>query len=546
MIKRNNKKGFTIVELVIVIAVIAILAAVLIPTFAGIIKKANISADTQLCKNMNTALSMAKAEGETLDDMEDVLRAINEAGYVIENLNPTTEGYYFAWDEANGQILFLNNEFAVHYPEDAELNAAKCWITVGDAKEAADVAAKGFALYLEPGFDEALTLSALVSVDAGVNANVALKLTSDAEGTIAIRGSYSTVELAAAKAHVEQYGVVETAKGTVAANSFVVNGFVKTLDITTGKVVVAATGVVNEITSAAAANLDKTASKGIIVTGAPAEYTSSANVTINNKAELEAFRDIVNGGYNYAGKTVTLNADIDLAGTAWTPIGNVWRKSVTAENVFAGTFDGNGHTIKNLSNTGFSITGLALGSNSTTPDGYSEVVYGLFGSVYNATIKNLTVNATIDMLPDEGAKMVGDCVGAIVGFASAIPGNDGKVVIENCKATGSIKGYDSVAGVVGRISGAATTNCGEVSITGCTNEAEVYSMRRAAGIIGYTHDTKITASNCSNSGKISAGNAAGDIEEGSSGYYQTAKLFVIANVYLNGGEQITDNIDTLN
>ena len=43
MIKRNNKKGFTIVELVIVIAVIAILAAVLIPTFAGIVNKANKS-----------------------------------------------------------------------------------------------------------------------------------------------------------------------------------------------------------------------------------------------------------------------------------------------------------------------------------------------------------------------------------------------------------------------------------------------------------------------------------------------------------------------
>ena len=47
MIKRNNKKGFTIVELVIVIAVIAILAAVLIPTFSGIVKKANLSADQQ-------------------------------------------------------------------------------------------------------------------------------------------------------------------------------------------------------------------------------------------------------------------------------------------------------------------------------------------------------------------------------------------------------------------------------------------------------------------------------------------------------------------
>ena len=45
--KKMNKKGFTIVELVIVIAVIAILAAVMIPTFGGIIKKANLSAVQQ-------------------------------------------------------------------------------------------------------------------------------------------------------------------------------------------------------------------------------------------------------------------------------------------------------------------------------------------------------------------------------------------------------------------------------------------------------------------------------------------------------------------
>ena len=45
-----NKKGFTIVELVIVIAVIAILAAVLIPTFNSVITKANESAALQEAK----------------------------------------------------------------------------------------------------------------------------------------------------------------------------------------------------------------------------------------------------------------------------------------------------------------------------------------------------------------------------------------------------------------------------------------------------------------------------------------------------------------
>ena len=41
--KKFNKKGFTIVELVVVIAVIAILAAVLIPTFSNFVDKANES-----------------------------------------------------------------------------------------------------------------------------------------------------------------------------------------------------------------------------------------------------------------------------------------------------------------------------------------------------------------------------------------------------------------------------------------------------------------------------------------------------------------------
>ena len=49
--KKMNKKGFTIVELVIVIAVIAILAGVMIPTFSGAVSNAKKSAAIQKARN---------------------------------------------------------------------------------------------------------------------------------------------------------------------------------------------------------------------------------------------------------------------------------------------------------------------------------------------------------------------------------------------------------------------------------------------------------------------------------------------------------------
>ena len=68
--KKLNKKGFTIVELVIVIAVIAILAAVLIPTFSSVISNANKSSAMQACTAAYTE-ALAKAyENGTIDATE--------------------------------------------------------------------------------------------------------------------------------------------------------------------------------------------------------------------------------------------------------------------------------------------------------------------------------------------------------------------------------------------------------------------------------------------------------------------------------------------
>lgn len=43
--KLNNKKGFTLMEMLIVVAIIAVLVAIAIPVFSGQVEKANQAAD---------------------------------------------------------------------------------------------------------------------------------------------------------------------------------------------------------------------------------------------------------------------------------------------------------------------------------------------------------------------------------------------------------------------------------------------------------------------------------------------------------------------
>ena len=50
--KKNNKHGFTLVEIIVVLVILAILAAILIPSMVGYIKKANEKKDLTEARNV--------------------------------------------------------------------------------------------------------------------------------------------------------------------------------------------------------------------------------------------------------------------------------------------------------------------------------------------------------------------------------------------------------------------------------------------------------------------------------------------------------------
>lgn len=87
----KNKKGFTIVELVIVIAVIAILAAVLIPTFSNIVDRANKAAAQADAKNLWTQYCVDVTEkNESYADFNGYI-VIDEYYFSIEKGQLDTE-----------------------------------------------------------------------------------------------------------------------------------------------------------------------------------------------------------------------------------------------------------------------------------------------------------------------------------------------------------------------------------------------------------------------------------------------------------------------
>lgn len=68
MRKLKNKKGFTLIELIVVIAILAILAMLLIPRFSGFRKDAVESTVLSEARSIQTALAALETQGKALDD----------------------------------------------------------------------------------------------------------------------------------------------------------------------------------------------------------------------------------------------------------------------------------------------------------------------------------------------------------------------------------------------------------------------------------------------------------------------------------------------
>ena len=237
------------------------------------------------------------------------------------------------------------------------------------------------------------------------------------------------------------------------------------------------------------------------------ENEQSSKISITTVDELLQFAKAVDNG-EYDDKTdavVSLDADLDLTGVAWKPIGSVFDSDGNLLHYFSGKFYGNGHTISNL--------------DFSENYGKAEYpVFGFFSVAYGAEISGLTIQGKLDVSNSgyvffgtvagvaENSK-ISDCVSDVsftdtdkyINGPAALCGYAINSTIEHCQNKGNFSvTTDTTSLQMGGIVGVADNS----TVQYCANTGNMTSWTpHTGGIVGQLYQgSKII--NCYSNGKM--------------------------------------------
>jgi len=110
MKNRKNNKGFSLVELIVVIAIMAIMVGVLAPTLMRYVEKARVSKDISALGEVKNAITLAAAEETIFNEIRD---ASTTGVSIVVSMDATSKKYTFKdGKDTNNKGSKLENEVA--------------------------------------------------------------------------------------------------------------------------------------------------------------------------------------------------------------------------------------------------------------------------------------------------------------------------------------------------------------------------------------------------------------------------------------------------
>ena len=241
----KKKKGFTIIELVIVIAVIGILTAILVPTFINLTNKANEAADQSLVKNLNTTLSVAEADIQKgykkPSNPTDMFEILKGEGYIGETL---------IRDQRSGKkILYNLNKNRFLFEEDKTSAEYKSFKDEDFWAFGLEVDTTGYSTYLLEEYNSTAALNITSGLDVGANDEVtSITYTGSVAKNVVIRTNGGTLTVNASNDSVKHYGYADSVNiEAVKTSSYHENGRVPFMSMQYGRVVLESSSEVTHI-----------------------------------------------------------------------------------------------------------------------------------------------------------------------------------------------------------------------------------------------------------------------------------------------------------
>ena len=521
--KNRQGKGFTIVELVIVIAVIGILSAILIPTFVGLVNKASVSADVMTVKNINTQLKISEETNGKPATFSQMLSAASEAGYDVNKLNPTTDGYSIVWDMSQN-LLFLydkDGNLAENQAETPSENKSDLWsmTTETPAENLAENSIAGN-VYLNNNSVEPVTVSYGIEVSGDTDVN--FTTTNSGTYNVVLNGGNLTVN--AENATVNSYG----AKNQVTVTAVDMNNSYHEFGSVSMPIQVEKGNVVLESTSSVS-SVNITASNASNVT-LHNETNTTIVVTATNKEVAENLNTIV-----VSGNTENIIVPTNSYGTQYFAGGDGSEESpylistdIHFYNIYTSKLYTSNHfklvnditVARKYYKDGFYYSSYSL--SSSTFDGNNKTITvatdmtNLFYKIENSTLKNLNVNLTYSLT----ANLYGQTTFNNVDVFGKInvTGNEGAYIVYawagnynfiDCKSYCVMQGNSYNAVFVGYnvpYNQPITIN---YNFENCTNEGSLvcdYAAMFIGNMPNPNSHAVINITNCSNNGLIQTTN----------------------------------------